>query len=133
MNNVSLHLYRNRKTGDVLIQRYANIHAVGKFITVSPPEMQERGLEIALRYLNEDLPAETADKPELETFSKEEERDFLRRHRHVDISFGVGETIRIGPLRRRGSGFVVPQDEVIELSLPSKNEVFLDALNRALG
>jgi hypothetical protein len=65
------------------------------------------------------------------TYSKEEERAFRRLHRGVSIHSPEREIIRIGILRRQGSGYVVRKEDVVQLSLPCTNEEFLTALNRA--
>ena len=119
----TLNLYRNRYVGI----------AVGPFIRVSALEMRERGVEVVLQSLAENPERSTDAKPELETFSKDEERVFFRDHRGVYVEVVADCAMRLGPLRKRGSGFVVPREEVLELSLPVTNEVFRGALGRALG
>jgi hypothetical protein len=125
MNYVTL--YRNRKSGGCLIQRYAGIYAVGKFVNVSAAEMKAHGLEIILNHLND----EPSDKPELNIFSKEEEKTFRRDHRGISVNFSGQGIITVGPLRRQGSGYVVRKEDVIQLARPCTNEKFLAALDLA--
>ena len=129
----TLTLYRNRKTGDCLIERFIGIHAVGKFMRVSTAEMQEQGLEIISKCLWGEPPPNSGEKPEMATYSKEEERAFRRLHQSVAIFSAEKEIIGIGVLRRQGGGYVVRKEDVIQLSLPSTNEEFLTALNRAFA
>jgi DNA-binding GntR family transcriptional regulator len=130
MIDVTLTLYRHRKTGDFLIQRFFKTRAAGKFVTASAAEMQERGLDIVLKLLNDKSPAEPGATSELNNFTKEEERVFYRQHRHVCCWFEKEGVLALGPERRQGSGYVVRKDEVVELSSPFTNENFLEALNR---
>jgi hypothetical protein len=131
MSDMSLTLYRNRKTGDCLIERFVGTYAVGKFMRVSTAEMQEQGLGIISKCLWGEPPSQSEEKPEMATYSKEEERAFRRLHQSVAIFSAERETIGIGVLRRQGSGYVVRKEDVIRLSLPSTNEQFLTALNQA--
>jgi hypothetical protein len=131
MINVSLSLYRERKTRNYLILRYAKTYAVGKFVPISTLEMRDKGLDIVLKYLKDEPPPRTGEKPELNTFSKEEERAFYRNHQHVTIAFGKPEILELHPMYRQGSGFVSHREEVIQVPLPCTNEQFLDALDRA--
>lgn len=131
MSTDSLHVFRGRKADEYLIQRFANSYAAGTFTRVSAAEMSERGVDIILKYIKEEPETRKGDKPELTTMSKEERAAFYRNHLGISIHLVANTKIMIGPLRRRGSGFVVPRDKIIELSLPCTNGTFLDALVRA--
>jgi hypothetical protein len=127
MNNATL--YRNRKSGDRLVQRYSGIYAAGRFVKVSAAEMKAHGLEIILNHLND----EPSDEPELNTFSKEEDKTFRRDHRGVSVDFSGQDIITAGPLRRKGSGYVVRKEDVIQLARPCTDEEFIAALDQALA
>ena len=132
MSDISLFLYRNRKTKNCFIERCVGTSVVGKFVNVSAEEMRERGLEIISNCLNGEPPPNSEEKPERASYSKEEERQFYRLHKGVSIDSPKSGVVRIGPMRRKGSGHVVPKDEMIQLLLPCTNDAFLAALDQAL-
>lgn len=124
-------LYRNRKTGDCSIEIFVGTYAVGNFIKISATEMQVQGLEIISKCLNGKI-VPHGEKAEITIYSKEQERTFRRLHEAVSIHSLKKEEIRIGKLRRRGSGYVFHKEDVVSLSIPCSNEEFLSVLNRAL-
>ena len=128
--NEPITIYRNHKTHDLLIQRYAGIYAAGRFINLSAVQMKESGLEAILKLLNDEPPSRAGETPELKAFSKDERRIFYRQHSSVSVSLKEN-VLLVGPYRRQGSGFVTRKDEIVNISLPSTNEEFLSVLNQA--
>jgi len=125
-----LELYLDLITGDYLIQRYSEYYGVGKLVHVSATEMRERGLEILLSHLKNEHGADPQ-QSEFAAFSTEQMNAFYRRHHHVFVDLTEEGVISTGPLRRQGSGFVAPKNEVIAICPPVTIEKLSDALRRA--
>ena len=130
MNDIALQIFRHKKLGDYVIQRYLGSNGVGGFIKFSSTAMQEWAAELVLTHFKIAIPSNT-ERPGLANLAGDEEKEFYRKHSAVMVRFVDSKTLKLAPLQRKGSGFVAPKDEVIELSLPSTKEEFLSALDRA--
>ena len=128
MTDVSLTLYRNKKTKDYLIERYVGTRAVGGLAKVTSAEMQNKGMAITMLAFKEAPATQEGCLPGRSGFSKEEDRTFNSLHRSASISLSEKAAICLGPFRRRGSGYVVHKDEVVQLSASCTNEEFLAVL-----
>ena len=132
MEGQYLELYKNVATGDYLVQRYAGSTGVGRFLKVSCAMMREKGLGTISGIL-QSTPPPPEEKPELSTFSEQELKAFYSQHPHIFVYLQPGETICVGPLRKRGSGFVAPKEDVMELARPYTHREFVAAVDRAFA
>ena len=123
-----LTLYQNRKTRDCLIERYVGTHAVGRLAPISGAEMEINGLERILGLLQDVSRPANGEKSERSSFSKEEDRAFNALHRGIGVDLSDDGSITVGPLRRKGSGYVVRKEETVRLSPRRTNEELLTAL-----
>jgi|HubBroStandDraft_5_1064220.scaffolds.fasta_scaffold226206_3 hypothetical protein len=131
MNENILNLYWNRRSDEFLIQRYKKLYAVGKFIRLPAAAMLENGLQLILHYLRETSFSREDEAPELNTFSKKEEKNFYKEHHHVFVMLSSNTDIAIGPMQKMGAGFVAPKDDIVRISISCTNEEFVIALRSA--
>jgi len=140
LQNVSLEVWRHRKSGDFLVKVFAEDPSfkgtqreIDARLSVSAAEMRERGLEVLLGVL-ERVRNSAPDVPRWIEESPSAFRKVVKLYTWIALTFRKDGVLEIDPLNLEGMGLVGSQPEDrAQVSLLSDNETFFESLTAALA
>lgn len=102
----------------------------GNLTTVTRAVMEQEGLNLVLRWLDEFPNRVKTEKSELERRSKTELASFNRAHKHVTVSLQRNDELWLGPMHfnRRGGMESRGACERVVIPFPTKQETFIEGL-----